>query len=66
LVAFGLFSMAEGWPQVGALALVVGVLMALGVAASHVLGVAPGSGTDPMVAHARGVNHRRSGYRSMT
>jgi len=66
LVAFGLFSMAEGWTRAGALALVTGVLMALGVAASVLMATAPAPGDDPMLAHSRGVNHRRNGYRSMT
>jgi hypothetical protein len=66
LVAFGAFSMAEGWTQAGALALVTGVFMGLCVAASNLLQTAPESAYDPMVARCRGVNLRRNGYRSMT
>jgi hypothetical protein len=66
LVAFGSFSIAEGWSRAGAPALVIGVFIALGVAASNLVRAAPGSVDNPMVAHSRGVNLRRNGYRPMT
>jgi hypothetical protein len=66
LVALGLFSMAEGWTQAGALALVIGVFMGLCVAAGNLMRTAPESAHAPVVARSRGVNFRRNGYRSMT
>ena len=65
LVAFGLFSLAEGWTLAGALALSLGVLVAFGVAASIFVATAPAV-DDPMVAHRRRVNLRRNRYGSMT
>ena len=63
-VAFGLFSTAEGWMQLGLAALLLSGLLLLGVVASCLLGETShteGEATDP-----RGLNSRRNGYNHKT
>jgi hypothetical protein len=63
-VAFGIFSMAEGWTRAGLTALLLGGLLLLGVVASCVLGETAhteGRASDPL-----GLNTRGSGYSHKT
>ena len=61
-LAFGLFSLTEGWMVGGALALSFGLIALLAIAVAAQASPGGGPPSDPRAPGPRGLNMRRSGY----